>query len=114
MTEQVIYCPNCGGENQRSYRFCMYCGATLQTSTGSAQPENSPGDAPVAPPPPPPQPPSQVPESTAPTAPPPKRRRSALTCAVLVIIALCVCVGLAAFAWNYGDYLLQMLGLNIY
>jgi uncharacterized membrane protein YvbJ len=108
MSEQVIYCPNCGGENQPNYRFCMHCGAELQSVAAQAG-EESPLEG--APPPPPPA--SAIPEPEEPAAPPTRRGISALTCVVLAVIVLCVCGAAASLAWFYGDYVLQILGINI-
>jgi hypothetical protein len=113
MSEQPIYCPRCGGENQRSYRFCMYCGSALQASVAQA-PRHDPLDDVPPPPPSRPGPATPIQEPTAPLAEPPKKRRSGLTCVILAIIAICLCGALAAFAWYYGDPILQMLGVNIY
>ncbi len=108
MSEQVIYCPNCGGENQPSYRFCMHCGAALDPDTAQVRDEGPLDDAP-----PPPPPASPIPEPAEPPAPPAKKGRSALTCVVLAFIVVCICGAAGALAWFYGDYVLQALGISI-
>lgn len=107
MGEGVRYCPSCGGENKGSYRYCMHCGSPLAAQTTQA-PAVGAGESPAAPPPPP----TPVGAATPPASVPEERqgRRRGLTCAIVVVVLVCLCGAISAIAlYQYGDYIVDWL-----
>ncbi|MCK4364818.1 MAG: zinc ribbon domain-containing protein [Thermoplasmatales archaeon] len=86
----VKYCPNCGVEVKEGFKFCLGCGAQLQTDA-AAQPAQAPAAPPVQPqqPIPPPVAPQQ---GYAPM--PPQKSNMKLIGAIIAIVVIVVVVAL--------------------
>jgi uncharacterized protein YneF (UPF0154 family) len=120
MSTEQIYCIQCGHPNPANAKFCSNCASQIvhpeegqptvqvpHTPQGYSPPHQPTADPPQQPPPaytPPPQAPpvyAQAPQRE-------KKSGSGLrTCGILLVILVCLCGGLAAGGWFFGDKILD-------
>jgi hypothetical protein len=132
MNSNVVYCSQCGHQNVAEAKFCSHCGAELtQPQQSSAPTQFSPLPQPppapqqpveshaappaftpppqAAPPPPAYAPPQSPPPYAAQPAPPRKSKSGFRTCAILLVVMICLCGGLGAAGWYFGDKVVDLV-----
>jgi len=88
VSDNKVFCPNCGHPNPVGSRFCASCAAALPARAAAPQPP---------------------PAAAYPAQPPRRRGFPWLTCAIVAAILLCLCAAVAVVGWFYGDQVVQWL-----